>query len=74
MQKVITQDLTPLHGPPWVGIKRSYLSPLQLLAIIHILHPHIVYRRYLTLMVANSRSLYRQGFYCFCVVFCIIIS
>jgi len=60
-------------GPPRVGIKRSDLSPLQLLAIIHILHPHIVYHQDLTPMIANSRSLYKQVFCCFCVVFCLII-
>jgi len=45
------------------------LPPLQLLAIIHILHLHVIYHQYLTLMTAYIRCAVQVGFstyfYCF---------
>ena len=56
---------SPIFGPPRVGIKRRNLPPLQLLAIIHILHLRVIYHQYLTSMITHSRSAIQEGFLLF---------
>jgi len=50
-------------------IKWRDLPLLQLLIIIHILHLHVIYHQYLTLMTAYSRGAVQAGFSIFFLLF-----